>query len=145
MATYTRRSRGDGSHARARDELRLRKEIGARLRTARLGANVTLEGLAALLGNVVTFGALGHYESGRRPLPLPIAIALADILHVNAAELLGIEDADMSNDELRLMAAIRRLPLLDQQAYIERIEKHAKIFEQPLPDEPAKVRKPRRK
>jgi transcriptional regulator with XRE-family HTH domain len=128
------------------EELRLWKEIGARLRDARLRRKMTLEDVVGALEPPITFGALGHYELGRRPLSLPLAIALADILHVSAAELLGLEEADMTNEELRLMTSFRRLPERDQKTYTDRIEKLAQLYDQPLPDErPTPPRHTRRK
>ena len=127
------------------EEKRLWKEIGARLRDARLGRKMTLEGVVEALDNSITFGALAHYERGVRPLPLPTAIQLARLLRIPAAELLGLTEEDMTNEELRLMASFRRLSVKDQKAYTDRIERLASLLDTPLPDErKPKPKKPKR-
>lgn len=119
------------------NEKLLWQQIGKRLREARLRRKLTLEGAVALLPFPLTFGALGHYERGIRPVPLPELIELARVLHTTPGEVYGLGETDMmlQQDELQLINAFRRLPLDDRQKYLERITGLAKLYGDPVPDE----------
>ena len=87
------------------EEKRLWKEIGARLKTARLGRKMTLEGVVEAPGQLHYFrGARTPRELAGVPYRFPTAvIQLARLLRIPAAELLGIEEEDMTNEvSLRL-------------------------------------------
>lgn len=138
----------------ARREKLIRKEIGARLRTARERHNLTLEDVAERIDYAISVPALSHYEHGRRrPGPLEILV-LAQALQADPAYLLCVDSQKPANemnglhdDELRLIRAFRRLPMDDRAQYLKRLEALARIYADPVADErlPAAFHAPKHK
>jgi transcriptional regulator with XRE-family HTH domain len=65
--------------------------LGARLRTARVGAGLTQSGLAKAAG--ISSGMVGALEREERELTLPTARRLAEALEVSEQWLLGLDPA----------------------------------------------------
>lgn len=138
----------------ARREKLLRREIGARLRTARERQKLTLEDVAERTAYTLSVPAISHYEHGRRrPGPLEV-ILLARVLRADPAYLSCLEGDKPSNemnslheDERRLILAFRRLPMDDREQYLRRLEALARVYADPVPDErlPAAFHSPKPK
>ena len=93
-------------------ELELTREIGRRLRAARLDRGLNRSQLAALTDGLCSKSRISNYEQGLRRPSIEAAQVLAEALvTVSAAQLLGLEggeDDALSNDEKRLLEAFRR-------------------------------------
>lgn len=64
----------------------VRRHMGARIREMRTERRESQTHLAARIG--VTQASLSNYETGKREVPLGVALILADALEVRLAELL---------------------------------------------------------
>lgn len=93
-------------------ELELTREIGRRIRTARLARGLSLNELSALTDKLYSKSRISNYEQGIRRLSVEGAQALAAALaNVSPAYLLCVDSEAglaLSGDELRLLEAFRR-------------------------------------
>lgn len=81
--------------------------IAARVRAARLAANLSHEELGRQLG--LTKAGYGHYERGRQPFTLALLWQLAAIFNKSQAYFLGLDTTELRLDEQALLTAYRRL------------------------------------
>ena len=82
--------------------------IDRRLKQLRLARNLSLEGLAAEMGGIVTKQALSKYEKGKaRPSPVVLA-KLADVLDVKAAYLFHEPTVSVEFIAYRRCSALRK-------------------------------------
>ncbi len=81
--------------------------IAARVRAARLAANLSHEELGRQLG--LTKAGYGHYERGRQPFTLELLLQLATIFNTSLAYFLGLDATELRLDEQALLTAYRRL------------------------------------
>jgi transcriptional regulator with XRE-family HTH domain len=89
-----------------------KKESGARLRKARIGAKLTLDELSRRLGGMLSASRLSNYEQGLRTLGIKESILLSNILSVPAAHLLCVdeEEGEMTPQEARVIRNFSALP-----------------------------------
>lgn len=69
----------------------INKEIGLRLKAARIGAGMKLRHVAELIPEL-TISTLGGYESGRRAISIEVAKKIAAVLNANASYLLTLSN-----------------------------------------------------
>lgn len=120
------------------ERAQLRKDLGRAMRNARELRGYTLEDLAAKLD--ISFGQVGHWETGRRPIWVEDLVSVSRILHSDLPRLLQnrsgeADDLTLGEEELELIKNFRKLPLHDREQYLTRITGLAKIYGDPVPDE----------
>ena len=71
------------------------KEIGIRLREARITAGFTLLGLAKHLG--ISYQQVQNYETGQTRQPIHRLVKAAEVLDVSVGQLIGIEVIHVHN------------------------------------------------
>lgn len=77
-----------------------RREIGARIRTARMRHRLSQAALAARVG--LTQSSLSHYENGKRDLSVTTLIRIAQELGVDLHELTGSSRSNRRRQTRRL-------------------------------------------
>lgn len=113
-----------------------KKESGLRLKRAREDKNLSLRELSARIGGLLSTSRLSNYEQGIRTLGIKEALALSNVLGVNASFLLCVEDeAEMTPQETELLRNFRALPEKDRNDYSRRIGVLAMAYREPVPDE----------
>ncbi len=70
------------------------RELGVRLRQARVVRGLTLQDVAAATGNEFKPSALGAYERGQRGIPIVRLVRLAAFYQAGLAEILPTDDED---------------------------------------------------
>ena len=111
-----------------------KEEIGRRLKDARESKGLSLEELSRRTKPRLLKSRIGNYEQGiRTPGPLE-ANVLAEALDMDAAYLMGLQQA-MSKQELDLLRNFRALPENERSDYARRIGVLALAYREPVPDE----------
>lgn len=71
-------------------DIEFRKAVGRRVRELRIAQGAAQEAIAKQAG--ITQASLSNYETGKRELPLPTALALSRVYGVSVGYLVGETD-----------------------------------------------------
>jgi transcriptional regulator with XRE-family HTH domain len=111
-----------------------KKEIGRRLAERRTEFGWSLEELSRRTQGILSKSRLGNYEQGTRtPGPMEANI-LGEVLKVDAAYLMCLQQS-FTKQELDLLRNFRALPEKDRNDYQRRIGALAMIYREPVADE----------
>ena len=113
-----------------------KKEIGKRIRTARLEKGWKLRELAEATDNIVSVSMLNNYEHGAR-MPKPReAVLLGAALGKRPAYFLGVDDVQttISTTEEALVRNWRTLPENERMKLFRQIEVQAMRYRDPVQD-----------
>ena len=113
-----------------------KKEIGRRIRRARVGLNMTLGEVSRDTDGLLSGSRISNYEQGLRyPGPEEI-LKLAAVLGESAAYLMCLDSGeDVNEEEQKLLRNWRALPEKDRNDYARRIASMALIYKDAMPDE----------
>lgn len=113
-----------------------KKEVGRRIREARLKKGLTLAGLSRKTDDVLDLRRIGAYENGVRMLGQQEAVILGRALGLRPAYIMALEDSDTRPSALeeQMLKNWRSLTERDRMDFFRKIEAQALMSRDPAAD-----------
>jgi transcriptional regulator with XRE-family HTH domain len=122
-------SMGKMNRDRPKDPLAL--EMGRRIREARDWSRLTVLQVSNAMGGLLSQPRISNYEQGLRQIGPREALLLAQVLHVDAAYLLCVEDQSMTEQERELLKSFRTMPENERNRLLRELQAKALLYKEP--------------